>query len=127
MHSQVTAPVLQMESPLSKAAHFGVNLMLVKQAVSTASQNQAPARCRLRVPRAFGHPPVPRPRGCCPGSAQVGWKSLVGNMFDLSCVLMVTQPRLLPFVRKRCLALEMCEPREKVDVTIGFSRLMFLE
>lgn len=42
-------------------------------------------------------------------------------------MLMVTQPRLLPFVRKRCLALEMYEHREKVDVAIGFSRLTFLE
>lgn len=45
-----------MESLLSKAARFGVNLMLVKQAVSMASQSQAPAPRRLRATQGSGHP-----------------------------------------------------------------------
>ena len=127
MHSQVTAHALWMESLLSKAARSGVHLMLVKQAVSVARQSQAPALRRLRAARGFGHPPVPRPWGCCQRSAEVSWKRLVGNVFELSCVLMVTQPRFLPLIRKSCLALEVYEHREKVEVTINFSRLTFLE
>lgn len=51
VQSQLTAHALRMECLLFKTACFGASLMLVKQAVSMASQSRAPVPCWLPAAR----------------------------------------------------------------------------